>query len=97
MGIKSILLKEVGVKVHVATPVNEANLLQIINECQPDAIVLDAASHIIIPSRLLFLLEDYSQIRLVRISSEDALIEVYDKKKFILKQFFDFITAVVNR
>ena len=96
IGIKNILLQKSGVEVHITTPSDEANLLQTINQCQPDVIILDESAQIITAERLLSLLPDYFPIRLVCVRLEDAQVKVYDRKKFVLEQPSEFISTVIN-
>jgi len=96
-GIKRSLADEPGVIISVAAPEDEIMMLEELNHHRPDVIILDAAAQISSPGRMLVLLKDYAQIRLVRVSSKDSLVKVYDNKKFVLKQLSDFVASVVSR
>jgi hypothetical protein len=94
VGIKSLLDRKTRFVVAGASPQNEAELVTEINRLQPGIIVLDQASHIIRPFRLLELLNHINQFRIVSVSSESDLIRVYDVHELLLNQISDFIKVV---
>ena len=79
-GIERLLAGETGLNVGGATPPNETTLIDTIKQLQPDVIILDEASLLTIPIRVVNNLLDYPGLWVVMVSVNDNRVQIYHKK-----------------
>lgn len=96
-GVTTLFENNADLEISVAMPEDESALLKEIRRNRPHVIILDEATKIVSPLRLLSRLTDFTHVRLVRVSSRDGLLNVYDRKNSLLNQLSDFISAVTKR
>ena len=80
-GLEKLLSREPLVEVVGINTEDEMSLVQNISRLLPDIIILILESQSVTPIRLLELLNDLGNLRIVLLSTDSNFCEVYDKKK----------------
>lgn len=86
-GMEELLSSEPFFEVVGTSTNSETALVQIISRLQPDIIVSILESKGPTPTRLLELLFDYGSLRIVLVSMESNVLEVYEKKQIITNEW----------
>jgi len=93
-GIRSVLSRETNLHVAAIAPKCEAALIEEIRLLQPDVVVLDETTHIVRLAKLLGLLEDYPDLRVVVLRTTDNRVRVYDKQEVSVAQIADLVEVI---
>jgi DNA-binding NarL/FixJ family response regulator len=93
-GVENLLSQETHLKVRGVSPRDEAELLGAIRLFQPDVIVLDGSLEPHISACLLDHVADYPKVRLVQISLEGTLVQVYERHQVPIMDATDFLRLV---
>ena len=79
-GIERLLAGETGLNVGGVTPPNETALIDTIKHLQPDVIILDEASLLTTPVKVLIDLLDYPKLWVVTVSANDNRVQISNKQ-----------------
>ncbi|RME49382.1 MAG: DNA-binding response regulator [Chloroflexi bacterium] len=93
-GVERVLSRETDLHVVTIAPKCEAAVIEEVRLLQPDVIVLDEGAGIIDVTKLLVLLEEYSDLRVVTLRVSDTWVGVYDKHKTLLTQIADLVAII---
>ena len=69
-------------------------LKQAVETTQPDIVIIHQAYHNVSTNLSLQLLQDYPVIKVITMSLEDNLMEIYSKQKILIKQASDLIAVI---
>ena len=75
-------------------PIHEAALVEEIERTKPAVVVLDAATRLTDPDRLLCCLNSELDFRVVLVSMDDNTVRVYDKQKVLITQGQDLVAII---
>jgi hypothetical protein len=90
-GVEAFLFGEQSLEVLGIAVESETSLLQEIWRLWPDTIILTVESQITTPPRLLGLLQDYGRLRIILVSANNNLFEVYDRQQHIISDATTFL------
>jgi DNA-binding NarL/FixJ family response regulator len=93
-GLEKLLSEEPSLEVYGTSTKRETTLLQEIWHFQPDIIILTAESKGTSPTWLLNLLKDYGGVRIILISMDQNVFEVYDKQQITTNNHLAFIDQI---
>ncbi|MCB9419934.1 MAG: response regulator transcription factor [Ardenticatenaceae bacterium] len=93
-GLENLLSNEETLDVWGCTVQNEAALIDEIWRLRPDTIILTAESHMTDPARLLELLSGYGRIRIILVSINSNLFEIYDRQQVAPDNWVSFLTKL---
>lgn len=93
-GVEALLSSSGYLQVVGSAPQNEMDLLRQIWRLTPDVIVLSQRSQLTGPIRLLSLLKDYGSFRIIVVSEDENVLEVYEKECVVVRRPDDLTTAV---
>ncbi len=93
-GIKNLLSREADLDLVGLTPSNEAELIKNIKLFKPEVVILDEATYLTNAIRLLALLKNYPELRLVVVNTNNNLMYVYDKQKRLVSQATDLVNVI---
>jgi DNA-binding NarL/FixJ family response regulator len=93
-GMEKLLSEEPSLEVFGITTESETALVQNISRLQPDIIILILESQETTPIRLLELLLDYGRLRIIRVSLNSNMFEVYEKQQMITNSWVTLLSQV---
>jgi DNA-binding NarL/FixJ family response regulator len=93
-GVENLLSRETHLDVRGISPRDETDLLEVIKLFRPDVIVLDGSLESQFSGCLLDHVTDYPKVRLVQVSLEGTLVQVYEKHQVRILHATDFLTVV---
>jgi DNA-binding NarL/FixJ family response regulator len=93
-GIQTFLTGEADLDVIGISPDNQESLAQEVNRLRPDVIILDEASRLAGPIKLMFLLKDMPKLRIVLISANDNRVRIFRKEETQLCQATDIFGII---
>lgn len=93
-GVETLLASSGKLQVIGSAPKNEDELVHDVWQFSPDVIILSKQSQITDPIRLLRLLDNYRSFRLIVVSEDDNMMEVYEKRQVTARVQSDLATAV---
>lgn len=79
-GLENLLSGEQALDVLGVEAQNEDTLLENIRQIKPDTIILILESQSMSPCRLLEALPDYGRLRIISVSAESNVFDVYERK-----------------
>lgn len=88
-GIEHLLAGEADLDVMGIAGVDEANLLNEIKRSQPDIVILDRATCLINPVKLLTQLQVYPHLRVIVISADDNIVQIFEKQEVLVTRIRD--------
>lgn len=94
-GMEELLSKEPSLEVFGISTASETALVQNISRLQPDTVILTLESKGTTPTRLMELLYDYGRLRIIRVSMNSNIFEIYEKQKIILNSV-DTLLSQIN-
>ena len=80
-GLEKLISHDKDLEVWGIAAQYEQTLVQEIERIQPDIIILILESQLISPCRLLGLLRDYGRLRIIVVSDDSNVMDVYDKQQ----------------
>ena len=96
-GIQNLLAGMANLEViGIASGRKWGELAQEIERLQPDLIVLDEDSHLANLTKLLPLLAEFSQLRLVVVSANDDRVRIYGKQEFLIATATQLVDIIQN-
>jgi DNA-binding NarL/FixJ family response regulator len=96
-GMEKLLSEEPSLEVFGITTESETALVQNISRLQPDIIILILESQETTPIRLLELLLDYGRLRIIRVSLNSNMFEVYEKQQMITNSWVTLLSQVKTK
>ncbi len=93
-GLQVLLSREADLEVFGIPFLNSEDLARVINESEPDVIVLDEIGHLTRLTGLLPLLNNVSKLRIVVVSSQDNLIRIYNKHEVLVTHASQLINII---
>ncbi|MCB9419573.1 MAG: response regulator transcription factor [Ardenticatenaceae bacterium] len=93
-GVETLLANSEKLQVIGTAPQNEDDIVHDVWQFSPDVIILNYQSQLTTPVRLLSLLNNYRSFRLIVVSEDDNMMEVYEKRQFTARHHSDLATAV---
>jgi hypothetical protein len=82
--------------VNLSSTVDVDTLIKTVDETQPDIIIFNRTCHNNRNSLPLQFLKDHPGVKVITVNLEDNALEVYSKKKIIVKQVSDLISELEN-
>jgi DNA-binding NarL/FixJ family response regulator len=95
-GIEKLLSEEGSLEVFGLPTESEEGLVQNILSLQPDIIILILESQSTTSARLFELLPDYGRLRIILVSMNSNLVEVFDKKQITANNLATFVGKIKN-
>lgn len=98
-GIEHLLTGEADLDVTGIAGADEAILLKEIKHFQPDVVILDRATCLIHPTKLLAQLQDYPHLRVIVISADDNTVQIFEKQQILVTRIRDLASlfyTVIN-
>ena len=92
--IEHLLKNEADFCVWGVTSTDVPTLVEEIIRIRPDVVILEEVRHPIEPAKLLILLKEIPRLRLIVVSAEDDVIQIYDKDQFMATQTADLVTII---
>ena len=83
-GIEHLLAGETDLDVMGITRVDEVKLLEEIRFSQPEVVILDRATCLINPTKLITRLPDYPCLRVIVISANDNLMQIFERQQVLV-------------
>ena len=93
-GIYELLAREGTLDVGRIDPADESALLRALTRARPDALVLDQATPLTEPARLLTLLADYPQLRIAVVSADQDSVQVFDRTRVEVAALSDLVNLL---
>ena len=88
-GIEHLLAGEADLNVRGIARADEAVLLEEIKLSQPDVVILDEATCLTDPMKLLAHLQDHPRLRVIVVSANDNVVQIFDKQQVLVNQTSD--------
>ena len=82
-GLEQLLSGSQVIEVSGITMQNERALVEMVWQVQPDTIILILESQCISPGRLFDLLQNYGRLRIILVSANSNVIEVFDRQQIM--------------
>ncbi len=96
-GLERLLSEEPALEVFGVTVDGEKMLIQEIWRLQPDSIILIEESEGISPIRLMKLLKDYGRLRIIVVSTNSNVFEVYDKQQILTGSYLTLMEQLKDK
>ena len=96
-GLQRLLSDETDLDVIGISPRNQLELVQEIRQLKPDVVFLDRDSRLIDATDLLSFLEDFLELRVVVINTNDHLAHIYNRRETQLCQATDLFDIIQER
>ena len=93
-GVETLLSNSAELQVIGTTPSDEDDLVRDVWQFSPNVIILSHQSQLTNPVRLLSLLNNYHSFRLIVVSEDDNMMEIYEKRQVTASHRSDLATAV---
>lgn len=93
-GLENLLSNEGSLEVSGIATQDEAVLISEIQRLQPDTVILMAESRLSNPSRLFARLPEYGRLRIILVSIESNVLEIYDKQQIAANNWLSFMTKL---
>jgi DNA-binding NarL/FixJ family response regulator len=91
-GIENLLRREVDLQVIGATVEDEGALLRAISCARADVVVLDEATTD--STRLLAVLDNHPQLRVLIVSADGSLVRTYEARQVIVTQATELVALI---
>ncbi len=82
-GLEKLLSNDKSLEVCGVPTQDETALIGEIWRLQPDTVILTIEAAVTSPARLLMLLQDYGRLRIILVSVDSNLLEIYDRQEVI--------------
>jgi chemotaxis response regulator CheB len=93
-GVLRLLSNETGLRVVGARPASEGALITKVARFRPDVVLLEATSHLTNPTRLLSLVEHYPTLRVVVMSPDRDVAEMYDRTEIAMAEVANLLAVI---
>jgi len=93
-GVLRLLSSETGLRVVGTRPTNEGALIAKVARFRPDVVLLEATSHLTNPTRLLSLVEHYPALRVVVMSPDRNVAEMYDRTEVAMAEVANLLAVI---
>jgi chemotaxis response regulator CheB len=93
-GVLRLLSNESGLRVVGTRPANEGALITKVVRFRPDVVLLETTSHLTNPTRLLSLVEHYPTLRVVVMSSDRDVAEMYDRTEIAMAEVANLLDVI---
>jgi len=93
-GVQSLLGDETDLEMRGISPTSQVDLIHEIRQYQPDIVVVNASSHLTVPGKLLFAVDNHSQLRVVVISADDNRVCIYEKHEVFMTRASDLLDII---
>jgi DNA-binding NarL/FixJ family response regulator len=93
-GVEKLLRRDSGFKVDGITVSDELELVAKVRQFEPDVVVLDEATMLTDPLRLLNLLGDFPKLRVIAVSADDDRVYIYNKRLVVAKRAADLADLI---
>jgi hypothetical protein len=96
-GVQRLFADEANIEVVECDPRDNADLIQALQGVEPDIVILTGEG-MDLPdtSRLLMALGSHTEIRVLIVSEDDNLVQIYDKRQFLVTTSSDLIKLVLD-
>ena len=96
-GLENLLSRETNLKITGIAPRGEEELIEQIKKLRPAIVILDEATYLTHSVRLLAYLRILQKFRLVIVSANSNLIQIYHKENILLTQTIDLIKILQHQ
>lgn len=93
-GVANLLSREADLEIVNAMSGDTATLVEQIQAYRPDVVVLDEVTYLSVRTELLASFETYPELRVVMVSQESNLIQIYQGQQVSITQATDFVNIV---
>jgi DNA-binding NarL/FixJ family response regulator len=93
-GLENLLSNEESLKVWGVATQEESVLIDEIQRSQPDTVILIAESKLSNPTRLFTLLPGYGRLRIILVSIDSNILEIYDKQQITANNWLSLVTKL---
>jgi DNA-binding NarL/FixJ family response regulator len=93
-GVLRLLSNEAGLRVVGTMPADEGALIAKVARFRPDVVLLEAASPLTNPARLLSLLQHYPVLRVVVMSPDRDVAEMYDRTEIVMAEVANLLAVL---
>ncbi len=93
-GVLRLLSDEAGLKVVGTHPADEGALLTKVARFRPDVVLLEAASPLTDPVRLLSLVQHYPALRVVVMNPDRDVAEMYDRTEVAMAEVANLLAVI---
>ena len=92
--VERLLAAEAWLNVEDVTPPNQSSLIETIKQLKPNVIILEQASLLTTPLKMLTNLLNYPELRVVTMSASDNQIQISDKQQLVITQLTDLVKVI---
>lgn len=92
--IEHLLTSEVDLKVMGLAQADEPVLLEEIKLSQPDVVIMDQTTFLTDPMKLLAHLRDFPRLRVIVVSANDNIVQIFDKQLVLVTQTADLASLL---
>jgi chemotaxis response regulator CheB len=93
-GVLRLLSDEPGLRVIGTKPADEGALLTKVARFRPDVVLVEAASHLTDPVRLLSLVQHYPALRVVVMGPDRDVAEMYDRTEIVMAEVANLLAVL---